>query len=552
MFVEDLGKEFYSAIRHERLLIFVNNDVDAVCSLKILQTLLVADDVVFTVIPVTGKKDMYNEYNSHCEGYKRVLLINCGAVLDLFEFLEPRDDMIIFVADTHRPVEVTNIYNDGQIRLLHPPDPEEIIPEYDDIFRDSDSEESDSEDEFGEKRRRFDEATLLKKRSRREWEEKRHKILVTYSQYTYYGSSSAQLFYRLAWDMKRDCNDLLWPAVIGTTELLLSYKIEDDKYLMDTAQLQNHVVRLNADTEERSRGELKLSFERGLKLTLMRHWSLFEAIKHTSYMVMKFRLFSFKGERKLLDLLVDLGIPLIQCKQKYRFMETGIRNEVPKAFETKMEKYALDEIFFNTFVGQFGYYPKFSAGDMAQLLQACLEHGDASFDSKQAVFNALDLLSRSNGEKLGPATEAALDQTRLIVETAHNIVDSKQIMSAGPFLYHVIEEGTPNAAYLSRHSVIVRLAHFLLHGHISNSRLKKSSDLPFVLFAPISEAGLSVVVGIPPYNDKTRRNFFGKAFEQTVKNTKSRYLLDYWDSSLIQIKTEDRPNFLYELMVLLA
>jgi len=125
-------------------------------------------------------------------------------------------------------------------------------------------------------------------------------------------------------------------------------------------------------------------------------------------------------------------------------------------------------------------------------------------------------------------------------------------MSAGPFLYHVIEEGTPNAAYLSRHSVIVRLAHFLLHGHISNSRLKKSSDLPFVLFAPISEAGLSVVVGIPPYNDKTRRNFFGKAFEQTVKNTKSRYLLDYWDSSLIQIKTEDRPNFLYELMVLLA
>ena len=43
------------------------------------------------------------------------------------------------------------------------------------------------------------------------------------------------------------------------------------------------------------------------------------------------------------------------------------------------------------------------------------------------IFLALDLLSRSNGEKLGPATEAALDQTRLIVETAHNIVDSKQV-----------------------------------------------------------------------------------------------------------------------------
>ena len=28
---------------------------------------------------------------------------------------------------------------------------------------------------------------------------------------------------------------------------------------------------------------------------------------------------------------------------------------------------------------------------------------------------------------------------------------------------------------------------FYFKGHISNSRLKKSSDLPFVLFAPISE-----------------------------------------------------------------
>ena len=35
-----------------------------------------------------------------------------------------------------------------------------------------------------------------------------------------------------------------------------------------------------------------------------------------------------------------------------------------------------------------------------------------------------------------------------------------------------------------------------------------------------------------------RRNFFGKAFEQTVKNTKSRYLLDYWDSSLIQVRSK--------------
>ena len=33
-----------------------------------------------------------------------------------------------------------------------------------------------------------------------------------------------------------------------------------------------------------------------------------------------------------------------------------------------------------------------------------------------------------------------------------------------------------------------------------------------------------------------RKNFFGKAFEQTVKNTQTRFLIDYWDSSLIQVE----------------
>ena len=55
---------------------------------------------------------------------KYVVLINCGATVDLVQDLEldvegsEFDDLIFFVADSHRPVDVTNIYNDGQIRLL--------------------------------------------------------------------------------------------------------------------------------------------------------------------------------------------------------------------------------------------------------------------------------------------------------------------------------------------------------------------------------------------------------------------------------------------------
>jgi hypothetical protein len=42
-------------------------------------------------------------------------------------------------------------------------------------------------------------------------------------------------------------------------------------------------------------------------------------------------------------------------------------------------------------------------------------------------------------------------------------------------------------------------------GHIASSKNKKVTGLPLVLVAPLDEeTGLSVVVGIPPYNDKSR------------------------------------------------
>ena len=60
------------------------------------------------------------------------------------------------------------------------------------------------------------------------------------------------------------------------------------------------------------------------------------------------------------------------------------------------------------------------------------------------------------------------------------------------------------------------------------------------------------MVGVAPVEDKNRKNFLGKAFEQAAVNTKSRYLLDYWDSNIIQIKTEDRTKFLDGLIAIMS
>ena len=96
----------------------VNNDIDSVCATKILQYLFKCDHVLYTLIPITGKKDFHKAYHSNIEGVKYVLLINCGATIDICDFLDPDDEIVFFVLDNHRPVEVTNIYNEKQVIVI--------------------------------------------------------------------------------------------------------------------------------------------------------------------------------------------------------------------------------------------------------------------------------------------------------------------------------------------------------------------------------------------------------------------------------------------------
>lgn len=132
---------------------------------------------------------------------------------------------------------------------------DEEIPKYETIFHDE-SEEDDRDDEeddeerddengdYGNKRKkRFDESAILKRRERRLWEDKRAKILFEYQQFSSTGSSISILMYELAWKMSRDTNDLLWCAIVGHTEQKLLMKSEEDKYLIGTTTLRDHVSR---------------------------------------------------------------------------------------------------------------------------------------------------------------------------------------------------------------------------------------------------------------------------------------------------------------------
>jgi cell division control protein 45 len=313
-----------------------------------------------------------------------VILINCGATLDLVDVLQPPEDCIFYLIDSLRPLEVRNVYNGVQIKIIVLQNElgieQKTVPEFEDIFDEEeeggdetkkedeeedeedddgyDREEDDNEDDEDEearassrikkakaKRKRFDPDYLEKMHKKREWEDKRSKILFEYYKYTYNRCASSLVMFDLAWKSAKDNNDLLWWSIIGVTDQLINCKIDKDMYTRYVVELNSHVLRHNhrpsanalannngnqmnqAGNDDLSINCLKISHIDDLNMALLRHWSILESIYHTIDLACLFKMWTNKGKKKLNEFLADLGLPLNECKQKYAYMDSSYKND---------------------------------------------------------------------------------------------------------------------------------------------------------------------------------------------------------------------------------
>lgn len=115
MFVQDMKTDFYTALVGKRVLVIVNYDIDGICASKILQALFKYDHMVYSVVPIMGRSGLQRAFAENKDDVKLVLLINCGGCIDIVEVLQPDEDVVFFVCDSHRPMDVCNIYSDSQV-----------------------------------------------------------------------------------------------------------------------------------------------------------------------------------------------------------------------------------------------------------------------------------------------------------------------------------------------------------------------------------------------------------------------------------------------------
>ncbi|GFO29670.1 cell division control protein 45 homolog, partial [Plakobranchus ocellatus] len=462
---------------------------------------------------------------------KHVVLINCGATVDIVELLQPEEVVRFYICDSHRPVDIHNFYNAVQVKLLMREDELSTIPTYDEVFRDDDEDSDNSgnesdDPETGYKKKRFDDESILRRQERRRWNEERVKILFDYTKFTSYGTSVALVMFESAWKLSKDTNNLLWLAIVGVTDQFVHFKTPRDKYMEDVITLQSHVSRHN---QRGSDGEsllsincLRISFEEELHLNLYRHWTLFESICHSMQIACKLRLWTLKGQKRLHEFLAEMGLPIVQCKQQFSAMDMSLRSEVKGRMQDYMNKYGLEnqDIVLPSFSMQFGYRNILCATDYVLACAATLE---------------------------------SMLQLRSLVAQVQSSLDMHQIISAGPFLYVFVQEGTADSRFFSRPLSLIRLARFTLQAHCSVTRNKKAYSLPLVLGAPLSlEEGTCSIIGIPPLDtDDERKNFFGKAFEQAAESTNMTAKCNGFDSFIIEMRIEDRSKFFDALISML-
>ncbi|CAI6358306.1 unnamed protein product [Macrosiphum euphorbiae] len=580
MFVDDLLKGFYDVVSNNKILILVNYDVDAICAAKIFQYILRFDNVIYVLVPVKTTTELKKVFKEQKADVKHIVLINCGGSLDIIDILEPEEDIIFFVIDSHRPTDICNVYSSSQIRILATPEKDENIPKFDDIFIDEESseEEDSNSDDLNEdsgndaiekrqnKRRMLQQNAFIKRKERRNWEEKRKKLLFDYTQFSYYGRSTAIFMYDLAWKLHRESVDVLWWGIIGVTEQFIFGKTENMLYLKEVELIGDHIGRicesavyhnelnsLSQTVPSNDSSNLRIESGKDLLLALYRHWTIESSLRYSMFTSVSLKLWTVKGEKRLKQILAEMGLPLSESRQMYRSMDLNLRKQFFGMMEKISNTHNLLNLTYPSFILHQGFKTRYQSADYVYSMIATLESNIHGKSSTECFYNTMDSLSRSKKNLLDEGIERAKWILTNMFRHIQAALDMRQVILAGPFYYLIVQEGTLNSQHYSDPQLLIMLASFALRAQVASLHKNKNTHLPLIASAVLdSDQDTCIIVGIPPITESLPRSFFGKAFEQVANKTNIDISLDYFDSSIAKMQIKDRPKFFDALTALLS
>ncbi|KAG6874268.1 hypothetical protein C0995_001493 [Termitomyces sp. Mi166 len=390
-----------------------------------LSTLLHQDDIIHRIIPTPGYDELIAASEDAVKNneLRTLIMLNIGGLLDLTThdwFGNAGSRLKIHVIDSIRPINLANYYeapdvfvwDDGSVEKAHEsrksfeitftaPEIESDSEDDSDLGSDDEvehheEEEEEDEDTYGErdftsgKRRSMDNGDKPSKRrrisrdrsgriSREEYKSHEDTVKAYYKGGTTHGQSAAASIYILATVLERVDNDLLWLAIMGLTYQYITSRISREYYDTQQAIYDDEVSRLNPLSLDGALTSLNsddasVRASDELRFMLFRHWTLYDAMFHSSYVASKLGIWKERGRKRLTGLLAKIGFSIGQTQQPYAHMDMDLKRDLVQKLNDVAPEYGLVELSYPSFMRCFGYRSQpLSAADAVEGISALLD-----------------------------------------------------------------------------------------------------------------------------------------------------------------------------------
>ncbi|RKP21266.1 CDC45-like protein, partial [Rozella allomycis CSF55] len=524
---EDFSSAISSSLPHG-ILLFVGLDVDSLCACRILTELLKLDFIPFRIVPVVTVSDVTRANESFFlanvdeQVPRTIIMINCAGLLDVSEIMGLDEDELttIYIIDSHRPLNLYNVFGSERIYVIDDGDIESHENDYLKAFEYL--QQQDEEDEDDSDNESIDSLDLDPSKS------VIANAQIPYNELGKKDKRKRKAAYEESWKhyctglyKSTPCAYLMW-CMTSVTEAYLSFSMNEEKYLFLYDTLKNEISKYNNFVESNAELDKENTFmsterlelfkednieaKRELKFFLMRHWTLYESMMYSSFLITRLRTWNEKGKMKLDLMLSKIGIPLSICKGPFGLIEKEIQNDFTDKFEKYSEEFRVTEFEFDSFIRRYGMKLTVSASDMVYALYALLD--PISTDNLSLFYSAYDALDSNNHSILIKGLDMAKEVQRFLVEQGNSIILNKRITPLKSFYLAMMNNA--NSSWLKKPNVLKQLA-----VHLMTALKETGRDVtnPFVVAAKDDTSRILTSVSFD-------KNKTVNAFQKTAQDLK--------------------------------
>lgn len=363
--------------------------------------------------------------------------------------------------------------------------------------------------------------------------------------------SSACLSHNLAASLRRSSVDTLWMAIVGVTAQYVSSSVSERIYQDALAYFRAQIAALGgSEPEDAAQADSGASYKESdgariyasteLRLDLVRHWTLYDSLLHSSYTVARLGAWRQQGRRRLQELLATLGIPLKESKQRWCFMRADCKTALDERLSSALRRFDLGRSMqYDSFVrSRRGHRGAVCAADIAAASSALLELSDGELSARfWGAYDALGDAQASRSGVLDGGLSLAVEVQKLASSVGGEVIERRKFVPSGPFRYVFLRDQLASRTMLARPMLLRRVALFLIDALARQG----AKDKPFVVLAADTERGVWLAVAA---TSRSRKNDFGTRFQKAAEKNGSHVVHSGFDSGVCEIRDGQEVEFI--------